>query len=1037
MTRISDLELLPVAVRAYAEPSRKKRSGKGALKRKDLGPSEWTLIFDTETTTDSAQQLRIGSYQIRKADELYEAGWFYDPESLEAAELATLETYGSDHGLAVRTQEDFVEELFFPYAYDLRGTCTGLNLPFDLSRIAFRHGRAKGSMRGGFSFELSKDKRRPRVRVKHLDSRTSLIDFTAPAKQFTPRGMRKDQWTVPTRRGYFVDVRTLAGALLGGSWSLGSLSKHLEVEHQKFRTEEHGERLTPEYLEYARQDVQATWECYKQLKKQYESYGLTETPLNKIYSEASLGKAYLKQMNIHPWQEQQPGFPPRLLGAIMGSYYGGRSEVHIRREVTQVLYCDFLSMYPTVCTLMGLWEFVVADCMWWRRATTQVRRFLNDIKIEDLQDPETWRQLRVLVKVQPDADVFPVRARYEEGDQHTIGLNYLSSEEPMWFTLADCVTSKLFTGKTPKVLDALRFEPVGTQADLTPIDIAGNPDYCVDPHTDDLYRRVIDLRSEVKERKKEAKESGNEPEEFRLDAEQKALKLLANATSYGIFVELNVSARAATQEAACHGGDEDFTVRVRNVEEPGRYFHPLLATLITGAARLMLAIAERLAEDSGISWAFCDTDSMALAKPKGMGRRDFLERARTVREWFSALNPYDKKASLFELEDANYRIEDGKLTDKPEPLYVLAISTKRYALFNLDKRGRPLLRKISAHGLGHLLPPYGEDQAPSAIPDPIVPLAELEAERWQHDLWYRIIEAAFGDTPEQVRLVDLPGFERPAVSRYAATTPKLLRWFNRHNEGKSYGERVKPFGFLLSYQTGALPFAGDHLPRPVSAYDGDLRKASEGCFDRETGEPVSQDQLKSYHEALAQYHLHPESKFHNGDYTHRGFTRRRHIRATATGYIGKEANRWEEQLHLGLDLKAQIEYGLSPEGRERALDAARGVADIFGQRQLAAAAGVSLSELSTVLLGKRCPSSSTLAKLCMAVSRLRRSERDEAEQMRSVLEEVRRHCKLKGLRRFARQAGIDPGNLNRVLRGRVRPSVSILGKLQATLARDP
>jgi uncharacterized protein YggE len=118
--------------------------------------------------------------------------------------------------------------------------------------------------------------------------------------------------------------------------------------------------------------------------------------------------------------------------------------------------------------------------------------------------------------------------------------------------------------------------------------------------------------------------------------------------------------------------------------------------------------------------------------------------------------------------------------------------------------------------------------------------------------------------------------------------------------------------------------------------------------------------------ALAQYYLHPETKFHNSDYTNRGFTCRRHIQTTVTEYIGKEANRWEEQLHLGLDLEAQTEYGLSPDGQEHVVEAARWVADTHGQHQLAAAAGVSLSELSTVLLGKRSPSPSTLTKLHMS-----------------------------------------------------------------------
>src|SRR5215216_319072 len=239
---------------------------------------------------------------------------------------------------------------------------------------------------------------------------------------------------------------------------------------------------------------------------------------------------------------------------------------------------------------------------------------------------------------------------------------------------------------------------------------------------------------------------------------------------------------------------------------------------------------------------------MALAKLDGMEQEDFLKRAEAVREWFAVLNPYEKKGSLFKIEDANYRIENGKLTDEIEPLYVLAVSAKRYALFNLDRKGRPLLRKISAHGLGHLLSPYREDQAPSTIPEPVVSLAELEAERWQHDLWYRIVEAALGETPEQVRLHDLPGFQKPAVSRYAATTPNLLRWFKRYNRGKPYREQVRPFGFLLAYQSSPIA-TGKATPKPVSAYDKDPRKAAEGCFDRETGSPVSQDQLKSYHEA--------------------------------------------------------------------------------------------------------------------------------------------------------------------------------------------
>lgn len=57
-------------------------------------------------------------------------------------------------------------------------------------------------------------------------------------------------------------------------------------------------------------------------------------------------------------------------------------------------------------------------------------------------------------------------------------------------------------------------------------------------------------------------------------------------------------------------GGEPFPITSDKIEEPGRYFHPLIGTLITGAARLMLAITERLVLDSGLDWAFCDTDGL-------------------------------------------------------------------------------------------------------------------------------------------------------------------------------------------------------------------------------------------------------------------------------------------------------------------------------------------------------------------------------------------------------------------------------------------
>jgi transcriptional regulator with XRE-family HTH domain len=270
-----------------------------------------------------------------------------------------------------------------------------------------------------------------------------------------------------------------------------------------------------------------------------------------------------------------------------------------------------------------------------------------------------------------------------------------------------------------------------------------------------------------------------------------------------------------------------------------------------------------------------------------------------------------------------------------------------------------------------------------------------------------------------------------------STTPKLLRWFDRHNEEKPYRERVKPFGFLLAYQTGALPFAGDHLPRSVSVYDGHVGIAAEAYFDREIGEPVPRGQLKSYHEALAPYHMHPESIFHGGDYTDRGFTRMRHVRATVTEYSGKEANRWEEKIHLGLDIEAQTEYGVTPSDRERIFKLVRRAGEGFGQRRLASASDTSLSVVSAILCGKCRPNAATLAKLYQALPRPERVASEEAQLAREVLGTVKRRCQPIGVRRFARYAEVDGANLTKILSGRRTPSRAMLAKLEAALTQGP
>jgi hypothetical protein len=210
------------------------------------------------------------------------------------------------------------------------------------------------------------------------------------------------------------------------------------------------------------------------------------------------------------------------------------------------------------------------------------------------------------------------------------------------------------------------------------------------------------------------------------------LKVLANATSYGIFAEMRREESAEKVAVTCYGIDATpFECRVLNPEEPGEYcFPPMASSVITAAVRLMPALIERCVTDHGGTYAMEDTDSMAIVATKSGGLIECpggpyrkngkpaikalsWAHVNAIAERFLALSPYDRSAipgSILKIEDDNF---DPK-TGRQRQLWRMAISAKRYALFVRDRNGEPeLLReeinnkkdRYSEHGLGHLLNP--------------------------------------------------------------------------------------------------------------------------------------------------------------------------------------------------------------------------------------------------------------------------------------------------------------------------------------------
>jgi hypothetical protein len=116
---------IPIVVRAYAKEQEKAKK-RGSYKRYKCNirsASPYCLIFDTETTTDAAQRLRFGCFQVREAGKLSRLGFFYDPNALTDAEILRLTKYAHEMNQEVFEVCDFIEHVFFPYVYDLEAAC--------------------------------------------------------------------------------------------------------------------------------------------------------------------------------------------------------------------------------------------------------------------------------------------------------------------------------------------------------------------------------------------------------------------------------------------------------------------------------------------------------------------------------------------------------------------------------------------------------------------------------------------------------------------------------------------------------------------------------------------------------------------------------------------------------------------------------------------------------------------------------------------------------------------------------------------------
>jgi hypothetical protein len=940
--------VLPVALRAWTatqtQPGR--RPTKNVKAQPHTTPAQIdptlagpVLVVDTETTIDAAQRLTFGSWRLSEIDNAgnqtrLAAGLFYaddlpetDPAGYQAlvdyakAHVADVSPdQEADRTLRLTSRAEFIYRVFFTVAFKARGHVVMFNKPFDLSRLAVDVSDTRGTLRadgrirndyaGGFSLQLGPHDRvifEPRVRVKHIDPRKAFAALTRP---------RDTEHLRPGEhfRGNFLDLRTWADALSGQAHTLGSACEAFGVEHGKLTGDDGGPvqhgKITEAYIAYSLRDTLATEELMMALWQEHNAHPVLTSPSRETgalaptqaFSPASVAKAYLRGMGITP-PRSRFSIPDEVLGYSMSTFFGGRAEVRIRLTPMPVEVVDFNSMYPTVNALMKTWRLLIAESLTAVEDTAAVRELAEDLALGDLFSADLWPELVGMCQVLPEGDILPVRANYGVEQSYTIGVNPLHADEPLWYTIADVVASKILTGKTPRILRAIRYRPGPPMPGLRRVTLRGTVP--VDPYSDDFFVRVVAERQRIK---------STDPDAARF------LKFVGNTGSYGIFAQVDPEDAYGSQRVTVHDhAGQPRTMTIEHPEVPGEYCFPPIAAAITGAARLMLAMLERCVTDAEGCWVFCDTDSLAIvatadgrlipcstADGRGFVNSLTHDQVQGIRNRFAALSPYGDSST-------------GLLKSETEPgTWCVAISAKRYACYRFDEHGTIQLvkDKWKEHGLGHLPDPNNETDLFNYEPDQSVsdddedPMRQTvirERRWWIGDYWSTVIShirsGAFDQEPVWPSWAYRPAFHKVTVS-----TPAIWHLFDTMNAGRNYPDQIKPFGFLIAATDAGY---GESKAVPVAPFTTILPAPDHPWIDRVTGLPIKisteEDEsdfivdsrqrnivkVKAYADILKEHYLHPEWKFLGpdgqpcGEET-RGLLQRRSTTVALINTIGKE-----------------------------------------------------------------------------------------------------------------------------------------------------
>jgi hypothetical protein len=964
-------ELAPIYLRAHTRAQlRKKRQFEQRL------PDKWApfaLILDCETTIDIRQNLNFLWWrfcELKKDQYVCQLEGVAYADALDQTSIRVIHDFargsradvevGCPKEIRVQSRTEFVNGEFWD-ALVAGAVIVCFNAPFDLSRLALRYGRARNK-NTGWAMLLWKEpkgqKFKPKLRIKPKDSRSAFISLAGGE---------------PSNRavyaGRFLDLSVLCWALrnqhLTLNGALDSFGLQGKMDHEPTGL------VTPKELAYGRKDVERTTALLNAMKKEYDGFPIDLSPENAM-SAASITKAFLDKMRVKQPAEKFK-LDDKIQGKSMQAYYGGRSEIRIRHTEVPVVVCDATSEYPSVAALLKLWPVLTAARIKVVDCTKEARQTIKGLSLQKVLNARTWMDLSFFALIKPTRNVLPIRSLYgdlqNESNNPNIGVNSLTSDEPIWYAGPDLAASALL-GTRPKILKAFKIVPSGPQPGMKSVSIGSRH---FNPRTDDFFVAVIEERKKLDDK----------------HPHYLLLKIIANSL-YGIFAELNKYefGKNNPKQLDVFSGEHKFKQKAFTLEKPGRWQFAPAAALITAGGRLVLTILERMVIDRGGTYLLTDTDSMLIVASKQGGRVPCAcpgtKREVKVLTWkdieefcsrLNRLNPYDKDTvpEILKIEKCNYN-QKGK----QQQLYGLAVSAKRYVVYT-RRSDRLEIVKPSEHGLGVVYVPDERSRyKPVHCQD-----QKTNYARWIVEVWESLLDTHFRNIKDPTNAMvskRLWFSDFPAIMRIRVTTPNVLAALRNHDVAAG-----KPYNFAQS------PILID--PPPNCTLIAPFSKHPEEWITRNYTNIHGGDALKLYGtyrgkklqpNTLAnivwRHFLHPEAKSTGPDgspcsFWTQGLLQRRSIKAAKPFcFIGKEIERKaQEGEDIGvIESHGPIRYEPGKTKNTRAADPGHIVrAQRFGLRQLIRESGVKQHAVERYLAGKRVHPS-TRSRILESVERLER-----------------------------------------------------------------